>query len=277
MEVHLYALCCNDAHMLPFFFRNYDTFISKYFIFDDHSCDNSLKLLLNHPNVEVRPFIRLDPDSFVLSELLLSNECWKHSRECADWVIVIDVDEHVFHPDLPSLLRRYEADGVTIVPALGYQMISEELPRPDALLCETCTQGAPWSRYSKLTFFDPTAITETNYSPGRHRASPTGRVIAPASDELRLLHYKFLGFERTYARYQQLRSGIRSKDLENGWGREYYWSQEELRHAWRKFAGTAIDVRMDAAVANYANPRWWDSFRTLATQPLTQTSNSGIE
>jgi len=37
---------------------------------------------------------------------------------------------------------RYKALGITIVPALGYQMISEEFPRSDALLCEAHTCGA---------------------------------------------------------------------------------------------------------------------------------------
>jgi hypothetical protein len=159
------------------------------------------------------------------------------------------------------LLRRYKALGITIVPALGYQMISEEFPRSDELLCETRTQGAPWGIYSKLTFFDPAAITETNYGAGRHGASPTGRVIAPAHDELLLLHYKFLGFERTHLRHQQLHSGLRSKDIENGWGYQYGWSEEEFRHTWREFAGNAIDVRTDAAIANCPGPPWWDPFR----------------
>jgi hypothetical protein len=270
MKIHLYALCWNDADMLPFFFRHYDWLVSRYFIFDDCSTDGSLDLLHSHPNVEVKPFVRSDPGSFTLSELSISDECWKRSRGCADWVIVIDIDEHVFHPDLPALLRRYQAFGITIVPALGYQMISEEFPRSDALLCQTCTQGAPWRRYSKLTFFDPAAITETNYGVGRHVASPIGRVIAPARDELLLLHYKYLGFERTHARLRRQRNGLRSKDTDNGWGKMYGWSEGELRHAWDRFAGSVIDVRTDAAVANYPIPRWWDPFRSLATPPRVQ-------
>ena len=165
MEIHLYALCCNDADMLPFFFRHYNPLVSRYFIFDDCSRDGSLDLLHRHPNVEVQPFVRSDPDSFTLSELSVSDECWKRSRGCADWVIVIDIDEHLFHPDLPALLRRYKALGITIVPALGYQMISEEFPRSDELLCETRTQGAPWDIYSKLTFFDPAPLPKLTTVP----------------------------------------------------------------------------------------------------------------
>ena len=86
-------------------------------------------------------------------------------------------------------------------------------------------------------------------------------MIAPARDELLLLHYKFLGFERTHLRHQQQRSGLRSKDIENRWGYQYSWSEEEFRHIWREFAENAIDVRTEAAIANYPGARWWDPFR----------------
>ena len=73
MQVDLYALCWNDADMLPFFFRHYDPLVSRYFIFDDHSSDGSLDLMRAHPNVEVESFVRSDPASFTLSELSMSN------------------------------------------------------------------------------------------------------------------------------------------------------------------------------------------------------------
>jgi len=260
--------------MLPFFFNHYDPLISKYFIFDDGSTDESLKILQRHPKVEVQSFVRSDPDSFCLSERSISDECWKRSRGHADWVLVIDIDEHAFHPDLPALLRRYQADGVSIVPALGYQMISEELPRSDARLYETCIQGAPWELYSKLTFFDPASISETNYEIGRHGANPTGRVMAPARDELLLLHYKFLGFERTHARLQQRHSGLRSKDIKNRWG---CWSEEELWHIWSELAEKLIDIRTGAAITGYPGSRWWDPFRSPATAAETANIPTGRE
>jgi hypothetical protein len=254
--------------MLPFFFRHYDPFVSRYFIFDDHSSDSSLDLLHGHPNVEVELFIRSDPDSFTLSEQSISNECWKRSRGLADWVIVTDIDEHLFHPGLTALLARYKALGITIAPALGYQMVSEEFPHPDELLCETRRYGAIWEFYSKLTLFDPAAITEIDFHYGRHRANPSGRVTAPACDELLLLHYKYLGFARTHARHQRQRNGLRSKDLENRWGIQYSWSEEQFRRVWHEFAEKAVDVRTDAAIANYPVPRWWDPFRSLVTHPF---------
>src|SRR6266850_7001210 len=155
MEIHLYTVCWNDGHMLPFFFRHYDRFVSRYFFFDDGSSDGSLELLHARPNVVVQQFVRSDPDSFVLSEQSFSNECWKLSRGSADWVIVTDIDEHLFHVDLTELLKRYKSLGVTFIPAVGYQMISEDFPHRDETLCETRTRGAPWHRYSKPSLFDP--------------------------------------------------------------------------------------------------------------------------
>src|SRR5438105_4171468 len=111
MKIDLYALCWDDAGMLPFFFRHYDRFVTRYFIFDDGSTDGSLSMLQNHPNVEVHRFVRSDPASFALSEQVLSNECWKASRGAADWVIVTDIDEHLYHTDILTLLVRYNALG----------------------------------------------------------------------------------------------------------------------------------------------------------------------
>jgi hypothetical protein len=263
MRIHLYALCWNDADMLPFFFRHYDRFVSCYFIFDQGSTDASLLILRSHPNVVVRRFVRGDRASFVISEQTLSNECWKDSRGVADWAIVTDIDEHLHHSDLPALLIRYKANGTTFVPALGYQMISEEFPGPTEMLYETRTQGAPFQAMCKASLFNPTAIEEINYGPGRHAAAPIGNVRLPSQPELLLLHYKYLSFERTLARHRQLRTGLGPKDIENGWGQQYSWSETQLRDSWNAVAEKAVDVHKHACSPDlvFSLPPWWNRVR----------------
>src|SRR6516164_9051079 len=91
--------------------------------------------------------------------------------------------------------------GATIVPALGFQMLSEEFPGQKNLLCRSLTKGADLPLYSKLNIFSPNEIDAVNYSAGRHTAAPTGHVVLPARDEVVLLHYHYLGFERVCQRY----------------------------------------------------------------------------
>jgi len=195
LNIHLYTICWNDAEMLGFFFRHYDRFVDRYVFYDDGSDAPTLDILRSHPRAELRRLQRAFPDSFLLSAPLQQNAMWKESRGQADWVVVTSIDEHLYHPDLPAYLQACRRDGITIIPGLGYQMISEHFPAPDALLCRDCPWGAPYDPMNKLGIFDPDAIEETNYIGGRHSARPTGRVRFPPRDELLNLHYKYLGID----------------------------------------------------------------------------------
>ena len=122
MKTHLYTLCWNEADMLEFFFRHYDPWVDRYIVFDDQSTDGSIEILKANPKVELRHHNRIYPDSHIMSQMELLNTIWKESRGSADWVIMVDIDEHLFVPDIPmqEVLERYKAQGVTLVPALGY-------------------------------------------------------------------------------------------------------------------------------------------------------------
>src|SRR5271170_7221525 len=108
MNVHLYCLCWNDARMLPFFFKHFDKFVDKYFIYDNGSTDDSLSILEKHGSVEISHF-DVEGDSFVDEERRLGDTIWKGSN--ADWVIVTDIDVHTHHPDLLGYLRRCKDQG----------------------------------------------------------------------------------------------------------------------------------------------------------------------
>lgn len=62
--------------------------------------------------------------------------------------------------------------------------------------------GACFAICSKLNIFSP-EIDAVNYGPGRHRAAPAGRIVLPVRDELQLLHYHYLGFDRVRKRHMQ--------------------------------------------------------------------------
>ena len=54
--VHLYAVCWNEAHILPYFFRNYEPWVQRFVIFDNGSTDGTQALLSAKPDVELGHF-----------------------------------------------------------------------------------------------------------------------------------------------------------------------------------------------------------------------------
>ncbi len=249
--------------MLPFFFRHYDPFVDHYVLFDGGSTDSTLSLLADRQKVEVRQFIRSDTESFAFSERSLSNQCWKESRGAADWVIVTDIDEHLFHPSMLQYLDICSDEGITLIPALGFQMISEDVPATGETLCQSRFFGAPWTQMMKPSIFKPSEIEEINFSVGRHTANPIGNVRVPQRDEVLLLHYKYLNFEQTHSRHGQLATELKPTDIRFGMGHKYGWSRDELRKDWDRVVAGAVDVRkiITNAAEYYPYERWWSRYR----------------
>lgn len=281
MRVHLYTLCWNEVDILPFFFRHYDDWVDRYVVHDDGSTDGSLEVLRAHPKVEIRSFDRVHPDSFVLSHQEFHNEVWKESRGAADWVVITALDEHLQANG--SANRNYLAEcarqGVTAIPAIGFQMISEDFPAPFERLAASRTLGAPWKQMNKLSIFHPDAVLATRYAAGRHSAKPIGDVRWPARDEMMLLHYKYMGFERTLQRHREEAVGLGATDRTNRWGHRYHWSAEQLRADWDSFRACAVDIGQAGFKPWLVMPssdRWWrgDGFVDVESQvnPVAQPS-----
>lgn len=265
MIVDMYFACWNDADMLGFFFRHYDGLIRRYIAFDDGSTDGSLELLRAHPRVEIRRLPQVNQDeSRSIATLSPAETCWRETSADADWVMIGDIDEHLHHRDLAGYLRRCASEGITIIPALGYQMISDHLPS-GGLLVEQIRTGAPWANMSKMNVFAPYAIEALNFLPGRHRASPVGTIAAPDEDELLLLHYKYLDFERVWRRHQLGGPRMTPVDKQRGLAHRWRFSREELSADWAHFQRRAIDVFQDPEPwRRHAEPRWWEPYRKSA-------------
>jgi hypothetical protein len=262
MTIHLYTWSWNDGHMLPFLFRHYDPFIERYVVYDDGSTDDALDILHAHDRVEIRNSnFTSDPNSLVNSGMAVAQECWKESRGSADWVIVTEIDEHLYHREFASYLASCRSKGVTIIPALGYQMLSDSFPSADVTLCRSLTRGAPWSQMNKLNIFSPDAVEQINYASGRHSCRPVGNIVLPERDELLLLHYKYLGFERTHQRHEQYAARLREADVAGGFGHKWLWSKDQLRADWQQFEAALVDISADVSPwLSHEEPRWWEGY-----------------
>ncbi|KAB1070552.1 glycosyltransferase [Methylobacterium planeticum] len=261
--VHLYTVCWDEADMLGFFFRHYDPFVDRYVVYDDGSTDGSLDLLRAHPKVELRSFARVEAESFVLSHKAMQDEAWKESRGAADWVVVTAIDEHLHlrGRTMRDYLAAQAAQGVTLIPALGFDMNHPVMPDDSGLLVERVTRGRPRIAFNKLSVFRPEALRESGFTAGRHAAEPDGRLRLPARDALMLWHYKHLGFARNAAREAAQAERLGTIDRRNGYGQHYLWGPERLRAFWdemeresRDLSGAGFDPAAEAA-----RPLWWDA------------------
>jgi Glycosyl transferase family 2 len=242
LTIHLYTHCWNEEMMLPYFFRHYDGIADRYFIFDAGSIDRSLEILQSHPRVQLS-MVKPEGDSFVWENTTRQNQFWKQSRGKADFVIVTAIDEHLYHQDLRGYLKQCRDEGITLIKAEGYEMISDEFPRGDEPLYQSVKHGmrsAEW--FDKIRVFNPNKIEEINYDPGGHVAHPTGEVVMPPWGEVKLLHYKFLGLDYVVPRYSRLKTGLRPRDIEMTWGNQYLWDSERIEAQYAEIKSKAVRV-----------------------------------
>lgn len=240
LKIHLYALCWNEEKMLPHFFRYYDEIVDQYFISDNHSTDDSVKILSAHPKVTLSEF-DVTGDSFIECARQHYNQCWKASRGQADWVIVCNIDEHMYHRNLRRYLRQCTRSGTTLHVSHGYNMVSETFPASDTPLHRVVPRGMREPHFDKPQVFNPNAIDEINFVTGRHSAEPTGNVVI-ARGKLKLLHFKYLGLDYLLPRLEKLGTGLKTADLETGWFEIYTGDAQFKRAAFQNIQRHSVRV-----------------------------------
>jgi len=261
--IHLYTICWNEEKLLAHFFRYYDPIVEEYHFYDDGSDDGTLEILQKHPKVHVHAFETTE-NSYVLSAQKLHETHWKKSIGKADWVIITAVDEFLYHPALLQYLAKCSAKKVTAIPAIGFQMVSEFYPKSNIPVINQISSGAYFEEMNKLSIFNPNAIEKTNYKTGRHSANPKGRVKYPWKDVLLNLHYKYLSFDMTLARHEELNRKLREGDKkeENNFGHRYRWGAEQLQKEWDFFQANSIDdvfdqEKLSGYLKNKEVTKWW--------------------
>lgn len=198
----------------------------------------------------------------MLSSQILHDSHWNASIGKADWVIVTAVDELLYYVDLKEYLASCTDLGVTVLPAIGFQMISDFYPVTGVPITEQIKTGAYFSKMNKLSIFNPNKIIETNYSPGRHFANPKGNIKFPDKDILLNLHYKYLSFDQTFARHKELNEKLRGLDKSKNWGHRYGWTLDQFQKDWEGFQSAAIeDViklhDLDSFLGQRIVDKWW--------------------
>lgn len=223
--VHYYAVCWNEEKMLPFVFDYYKSIVDHFFIYDNDSDDNSEAIIKSHHNASI---IKFQSDGFDDSiHQCIKNNCWKKSRGKADFVIVCDIDEFVYHPDLVHALEQYINDHVSLPVVEGYNMFSSSFPNAGENIVSQVKLGIKDESYCKSLLFDPHRVVEINYYPGAHIAKPIG-IVKSDGEPLKVLHFKNLGLEYLLNRYRQLSCRLSETNKREQLGTHYMLSEERV-------------------------------------------------
>ncbi len=226
MKIWAYAICWNEEVMLPYYIRHYENICDKIIIYDNMSTDSSKDIIKNHPKCELRSF---DTNGEIRDSeyLKIKNHAWKEARGKADYVIVGDIDEFIYHKDLKGFLTEHSKYSV-FQPA-GFEMASLKFPHTKGQLYDVCKKGLFHDNQSKKIIFKPDKVTEMNWFAGCHHnpkqivqgsvwSYPKGN---PYSSPLKLLHFKYLDFNYVNDRHNSMAKRLSEENKRKGWGSHY--------------------------------------------------------
>jgi len=219
-KIETYVMSHNIEKLLPYVMRHYSQF-SKVILTENNSTDNTIKLghLLG---AEI--WIYEVPDEINQFRLLeIKENCWKESR--ADWVIVVDADEFVYHPDLVGVLERTKA---TVIHPTFHNMFSEVFPTTEGQIYDEVTMGMDGDFWlSKMNVFRPHEVTKMNWAIGCHYAYPEGNVIIDKDSGIKTLHMRFLSRKWVIDHHKYQASRLDKECANKGYGVQFTWTEEE--------------------------------------------------
>lgn len=181
----------NEESLLPYWLRHYEKIADRIFVWDDDSTDNTRKILKAHKKVKILPIGKKNSDDvFWITKVFPRYE--KISKGKADWVIVADADEFIYHPNLREVLEEEQKKGVQAILCQGYSMISDHFPKGKKQIYDEIKLGLPDKMESKWTVHQATA--KVRFAKGRHGPLHNrNSLVRDRNSGVKLLHYRFLG------------------------------------------------------------------------------------
>ena len=208
------------------------------------STDASRELLEAHPKVtyhQVNTGGQIDHAFY----LRVKNDEWKKHSSNADWVIVVDIDELLYHPDLLQLLAHYKNIGTNFPRTYGYNMVAEDYPSAatNKQIYEILKNGLGASNMNKFCIFNPQQIWP-RYLPGAHntRPCPIENLKMSEAVDLKILHYKYMNIDVMVKRYAELARRRSAKYNKLGLSVHYTQPEEEVRAIYWRIVAEAKPV-----------------------------------
>lgn len=235
--VEAFIVGWNESDTIRLTLSHYNSFCEKVTLFDNYSTDGT-------PDIarDMGATVKQFGTPGVLSDddyLTVKNNCWKKSQ--ADWVVVCDADEILWHPHLGTELFLQREAGSTIFNTVGWDVVSHDMPKDSFF---EITNGYRNENYSKLSIFNPRQIKEIGYKYGCHVAKPSGNVVY-ADIKLVLVHYRNIGGpQRLVGRHALYRPRMSEKNRRFGLGCHYEYTDEQRIKEWYEKYDNSGELRL---------------------------------
>lgn len=220
MIIHAHILAFNEEKILPFTLDYYSNICEKIFIYDNMSTDSSNEIYTKYPKVTV---IKWDSKGEIneMNYINIKSNGYKQYSRNADWVIVCDCDEFLYHPKLIEKLEYYKSNGVTVPKVNGHDMVSEKFPEHDGnpITDKIKTGSEVYPPFCKNIVFNPKL--DVQYGIGGHSFQCQNATYSNSA-EFKLLHYKFLGVEYVENIYKARAERLSEFNKQHKFGEHYF-------------------------------------------------------
>jgi len=239
MKIHVYAIAWNEEVIMPYFLRYYSEFCDKIVIYDNESTDRTPEIVRACPKAEIRSWSsnnEINEHRYVE----IKQSCYKESRGEADWVLVCDVDEFLFHPQLSERLEFYKNTGVTLPKVTGYEIVPNCELKPDENLPFVYQNGARAVSFDKRMIFNPNL--DIRYAAGCHSLTNTPSGMVESNDSLYLMHFKKLNLPYYISRHTLLGTRLSNFNKQNRWAFHYQWTPEQMTAEYNQVLGSCKPI-----------------------------------
>ncbi len=226
ITVDVFTLGYNEENILPHYIDHYKSFCRNITFYNNCSTDNSVDICLKNGVKVVNTDLNELND---VANINIKHSCYLNSD--ADFCIVTDTDELLYHPDIVKLLTYYKTTGVNLPKIRGYTMATNSgYPKVGNLIKDIKT-GIPSINYAKRCIFDPKL--KINWSVGQHiLLGVKGSYKESEQEDLSLLHYKFIDREEIHKKKISYSKRMSNINKINGFGSGYNHYDKKQTDAW---------------------------------------------
>lgn len=257
MKVWIFTTTYNQEYWIYSFLDHYERFADKIIVYDNESSDNTVNILKKCKKVILH---KLDSDGKFDENTLIAcrNNAWRAAIGNADWVIVIDPDELVWHSSIQDELHHNQEQGYTIVVPRGYEIIPDNDIDFSTPIIKQRLKGVINDWYTKPVIFNPNLIRGVQFYPGCHGGSFDGKIKCNGqvvqggpslvqypgypgtsatiatfipqfkSSKIKLLHYRFLSTQVITDKWKEYKTRLSKNNIKNGWSVQYLYDPSKI-------------------------------------------------